>query len=184
MSNYKDKYNKFDIVRELLAQRYMITSLMVNINNLCYYLELKEKELRELIPEDKRNKIRKTIKYNDAIQFNNFEISSRYYNALVNKFGSLNVSNATILLDEYLKRNIDKSFTQNTINKKLKEYATQLEHNTDVNTELDKAIREAVQVDYTLIDNVTLARQYIAGIPFYLRTVDKGCIYLKEKFNI
>ena len=50
MSNYSQKFNKFDLAREVLANRYMLTTLLVNINNLVYFLEGKEKALRELLP--------------------------------------------------------------------------------------------------------------------------------------
>ena len=66
MSNYSQKFNKFDLAREVLANRYMLTTLLVNINNLVYFLEGKEKALRELLPEDKRKALHKVIKFRDA----------------------------------------------------------------------------------------------------------------------
>ena len=63
MSNYSQKFNKFDLAREVLANRYMLTTLLVNINNLVYFLEGKEKALRELLPEDKRKGLHKVIKF-------------------------------------------------------------------------------------------------------------------------
>ena len=77
MSNYGQKFNKFDLAREVLANRYMLTTLLVNINNLVYFLEGKEKALRELLPEDKRKALHKVIKFRDTIEFDMFELSNR-----------------------------------------------------------------------------------------------------------
>ena len=69
MTDYKLQYNKFDIVRELLTQRYILTTMWVNINNLAYFMEGKEKAVRALLSEESKQKIRKTIKYKDTIEF-------------------------------------------------------------------------------------------------------------------
>lgn len=182
--DYNLQYNKFDVVRELLTNRYMLTTLLVNINNICYYLEGKEKALRELLPEDKRNKIRKSIKFKDSIEFDTFELSNRYFNALSNKFGYEAVTNSCILMDKYIKDNPDKQLSQMQINKRIKEYTTRAKVIIDTKEYIAKAIENANQIDYRLIDNETLARQYIASIPYYLRGVNEGCQYLKGKFDI
>lgn len=184
MADYKLQYNKFDIVRELLAQRYILTTMWVNINNLAYFMEGKEKAVRALLSEESRQKLRKSIKYKDTIEFDRFEISSRYYNALINKFGVESVTNGSILLDNYIKDNIDKQLSQSKINKLLKEYVTGYKSSIDVNEYLKTAISITKSVDYKMIDKEEIARQYIAGVPYYMRSIDKGCIYLKDKFNI
>lgn len=184
MTDYKLQYNKFDIVRELLTQRYILTTMWVNINNLAYFMEGKEKAVRALLSEESKQKIRKTIKYKDTIEFDRFEISSRYYNALISKFGIEAVTNGAILLDNYIKDNMDKTLTQTRVNKLLKEYALGYKSSIDTNAYLKTAIEITKDVDYKMIDKEEIARQYIAGIPFYMRSIDKGCLYLKEKFNI
>ena len=59
--DYRNRYDKFKIATEILTNRYMLTTLMVNINNLCYYLEAREKTMRLLLPPEQRKKIHKTI---------------------------------------------------------------------------------------------------------------------------
>lgn len=184
MADYKSQYNKFDVVRELLAQRYMITTLMVNINNLCYYLEGKEKALRELLPEDKRKKIQKSVKYLNEIEFDRFKLSAQYFNAMVNKFGSEAVTNACIILDNYIKDNPDKQPSQAQINKRIKEYTVRCSGVIETKDYLEEAIKKSNQLDYKLIDDEAIARQYIASIPFYMRSINEGCKYLTEKFNL
>jgi len=184
--DYKSTYNKFDIVREILANRYMLTSLLVNINNLCYFLEGKEKAIQALLSEESKQKIKKTIKYKNEIEFDMFKISGQYYNALVKRYGAEAVTNACIMLDSYIKDNIinKKQPSQFTINRLLKEYTQRCKTISDTKDYLAEATRKANQVDYKLIDDETLARQYIASIPFYMRAVNEGCKYLYEKFNI
>lgn len=185
MYDYQNKFNKFEFAREILALRYMMTSMLVNQNNILYYLEGKEKAMYQLLSDESKQKVKRTIKFRDEIEFDMFKVSGRYYNALVNKFGVENVTNGTILLDNYLKENITKKqLTQPQINKRLKQYVEQLSDKEKINNYLAKAIEVTSQVDYKLIDNETIARQYIAGVPFYMRSLDKGVQYLKEKFNI
>ena len=184
IENYRSQFNKIDLIREVLCLKYMITSVLVNQNNILYYLEGKEKSFYSFLSEEGRLKVKRTIQYKDTIEFNMFSVSGRYYNALVKKFGADVATNATILLDEYLKDNLTKQLSQHQINKKLKEYATQLSSKEKLQTYLDKAIKISTSIDYKLIDDVTIARQYIAGVPYYLRTLDEGVNYLKEKFNI
>lgn len=184
MADYKSQYNKFDIVRELLAQRYMITTLMVNINNLCYYLEGREKTLRELLPEDKRKKIQKSIRYLNEIEFDKFKLSAQYFNAMVSKYGSEAVGNACIIVDNYIKDNPDKQLSQSQINKRIKEYTIRCYGVMETKDYLAEAIKKSNQLDYKMIDNEAVARQYIASIPYYMRSINEGCKYLRERFNL
>lgn len=186
MYDYQNKFNKFDFARELLSLKYMMTTLLVNQNNILYYLEGKEKAMYQIVSDESKKKIKRTIKFRDEIEFNMFKVSGRYYNALVNKFGVENVTNATILLDDYLKENItkNKQLSQPQINKRLRQYVEQLSDKEKINNYLAKAIKITTQIDYKLIDNEAIARQYIAGIPFYMRSLDEGVKYLKDRFNI
>lgn len=184
MALYKEQFNKFNVMREILVNRYLLTSVLVNINNVIYYLESKDKTMKALLDEETRSKIKTTLQYKDTIQFDKFVLSARYFNALVQKYGTEFVSKACILMDDYLKKNIDKQLSQTTINKRVKEYIIKLSANDKIENYLADAVKIATNLDYKLIDNETLARQYIAGIPSYMRTLDEGCNYLKEKFNL
>lgn len=185
MYDYQNKFNKFEFAREILALRYMITSMLINQNNIMYYLEGKEKAFYQILSEEGKQKVKRTIRFRDEIQFDMFKVSGRYYNALVNKFGVESVTNASIVLDDYLKENITKKqLSQSQINKLLRQYTEQYYSRQEVNDYLKKAIDITTKVDYKLIDNETIARQYIAGIPFYMRSLDEGVKYLKERFNI
>lgn len=182
--NYQQKYSNFNLAQGILTNRYMLTALLVNVNNLCYYLEGREKTLRALLPKEARKSIHQDIQYQDQIEFDNFKLSARYFNALVSKFGAEIVSEACVLTSTYMKRNLDKTVAQSTVNKQVKSYCIKLVTATHISDELSKAILAAKSIDYTLIDNETLARQYIAGVPFYMRSLDKGCQYLTERFNL
>lgn len=181
---YRSTFNRIDLTREVLALRYMMTSILVNTNNILFYLEGKEKAMYQFLSEEGKKKIKRTIHFKDEIEFNMFKVSGRYYNALCKKFGVENVTNATILLDTYLKDNLNKQLSQPQINKKLKEYTTRLSSQDEINKYLAKAIEISSSVDYKLIDDITIARQYIAGVPYYMRSLDEGVQYLKEKFNL
>lgn len=182
--NYHQRYSNLDLAQAILTNRYMVTALLVNVNNLCYYLEAREKTLRALLPEEARKKLRQDVQYQDQVKFDTFKLSARYFNALVSKFGAEIVSEACVLTDTWMKKNLDKAPKQATINKQVKTYCIKLTTAEHVSEELSKAILAAKSIDYTLIDNETLAKQYIAGVPFYMRTLDKGCQYLTERFNL
>lgn len=182
-NDYRNKYDKFKIATEILVNRYMLTTLLVNINNLCYYLEGREKAIRQLLPEDKRKAIHNTIQYRDTVEFDKFKVSSRFFNALVHKFGGEVVSYSCVQLDNYLKRT-DKNYSLAEIRKRLKEYAEMYANKKKASDALAEAINITMSMDYKLIDSEELARQYIEGTPWYERDISEGCKYLKEKFNL
>jgi hypothetical protein len=181
--DYRNKYDKFKIATEILTNRYMLTALMVNINNLCYYLEAREKTMRLLLPQEQRDKIHKTIQYKDSIEFDRFTISSRFFNALVHKYGAEVVSYSCVQLDNYLKRT-NKDYSPAEIRKRLKEYAEMYTNKRKASDALADAINITMSMDYKLIDTEELARQYIEGTPWYERDISEGCKYLKDKFNL
>lgn len=182
-NDYRNKYDKFKIATEILVNRYMLTALLVNVNNLCYYLEGREKAIRELLPEDKRNKIRKTIQYKDTVQFDTFKISSRFFNALVHKYGAEVVSYSCVQLDKFLK-NRATEYSPAKIREKLKEHAEMYTNKRKASDTLAEAINVTMSMDYRMIDTPELARQFIEGTPWYERDISEGCKYLKEKFNL
>lgn len=183
-NNYIDKYTRFNIAQGILTNRYMLTALLVNVNNLCYYLEAREKTLRELLPKETRKTIHQDIQYQDTVEFDEFKISGRYFNALSKQFGYDAVSEACVLMTTHIRRNLDKKFSQPQINKKLKEYCIKVSSLNEVNEDLGKAILATKSIDYRLINDEATARQYIKGVPIYMQSLDEGCQYLKERFNL
>lgn len=181
--NYRNKYDKFQIATEILVNRYMLTTLLVNVNNLCYYLEAREKTMRALLPQDKREAIHKTIQYRDTIEFDRFKVSSRFFNALVRQYGAEVVSYSCVQLDTYLKRTA-KEYSPPEIRKRLKEYANMYTSKKKASDVLAEAINTTLSMDYKLIETEEVARQYIEGTPWYERDISEGCNYLKEKFNL
>lgn len=181
--DYRNKYDKFQIATEILVNRYMLTTLLVNVNNLCYYLEGREKALRELLPEDKRKKIYKTIKYRDTVEFDKFQVSSRFFNALVHKYGAEVVSYSCVQLDKFLKNNA-KEYAPPKIREKLKEYAEIYSNKQRASDTLAEAINTTLSMDYRMIDTPELARQFIEGTPWYERDISEACKYLKDKFQL
>ena len=176
--SYKDLYNKFLITHELLVNRYMLSVLLTNVFNLIELLETKERTLKKLLPKEEQ-KLIKPIK--DTIEFNNFTLSNKQYQALLNEYGAEIVSNACVILDKYIQssgKNIKQPY------KKLKEWAINLamrEKLSDYNSTICQAI---TAIDYHDIDNIDNARKYIQGTPVYMRNIDEGCKYLKERFNL
>ena len=181
--DYRNKYDKFKIATEILTNRYMLTALLVNVSNLCYYLEAREKTMRLLLPKEQRDKIHKTIKYRDTVEFDRFKVSSRFFNAMVHQYGAEVVSYSCVQLDSYLKRTA-KDYSPAEIRKRLREYADIYTHKKKASDALADAINIAVSMDYKLIDSEEIARQYIEGTPWYERDISEGCKYLKDKFNI
>lgn len=182
-NDYRNKYDKFKIATEILVNRYMLTALLVNVNNLCYYLEGREKAIRQLLPEDKRKAIHNTIQYRDTVEFDKFKVSSRFFNALVRKYGGEVVSYSCVQLDKYIK-NQAKDYAPPTIRQKLREYAEMYSNKRKASDMLADAINTTMGIDYKLIDTEELARQYIEGTPWYERDISEGCKYLKEKFSL
>lgn len=181
--DYRNKYDKFQIATEILTNRYMLTALLVNVNNLCYYLEGREKAMRELLPEEKRKKIYKTIQYKDTVEFDKFKVSSRFFNAMVHKYGAEVVSYSCVQLDKFLKNNA-KEYSPKKIREKLKQMADVYYARTKASDVLAEAINTTLSMDYKLIDTPELARQFIEGTPWYERDVSEACKYLKDRFKL
>lgn len=181
--DYRNKYDKFKIATEILTNRYLLTTLLVNVNNLCYYLEAREKTMRLLLPEEQRKKLHQTIQYRDTIEFDRFKVSSRFFNAMVHKYGAEVVSYSCVQLDRFLKNN-GKEYSPPKIREKLKSYAEVYSHKCKASDILADAINTTLLMDYKLIGTPELARQYIEGTPWYERDISEECKYLKEKFNL
>lgn len=179
--SYKNTYNRFQIAHELLVNRYMLTVLLTNVFNLIDLVQTKEKSLTKLLDKETRKQIEKQKNIQDTIEFNNFSISNKLYQSLLNEYGAEVVTNACVILDKYIETS---GKTLQRPDKKLKEWAINLAMKEKLSDHLADMTKVITNIDYRDIDTIELARSYIKGIPVYLRTVDEGCIYLKEKFNL
>lgn len=182
-NDYRNKFDKFNIATEILVNRYLLNTILVNQNNIMFYLEERLKLERELVPEDKRKKLRQGLQYRDAVEFDRFSVSSRYFNALVKKYGAEIVSYSCVQLDKHL-RTTNRSYTDTSIRRKIKEYANIYVGRRRASDSLAEAIAITTSIDYKLINDEATALQYIEGTPWYKRSIDEGCIYLKDKFKL
>ena len=101
-----------------------------------------------------------------------------------NRLRKRNIYNTPQLIIDYIKEHPQKKLSQQQINKKIREYCERYSAVDMTKEYLIEAIKNATKIDYKLIDNPTIARQYRMGVPFYMRSLDEGCKYLKEKFNL
>lgn len=182
-NTYKKMYDKFQVATEILTNRYLINAILVNQNNIMYYLEERLKLERSLVPEDVRKKLQSGLRYRDNVAFDRFTISARRFNALVKKYGAEVVSKSCIILDKHLKT-MNKEYMDSTIQKRLNEIIDVQMGKKRASECLDEAIAITMAMDYKLINDEATARQYIKGTPWYKQSIDEGCIYLKEKFDI
>lgn len=179
--SYKDLYNKFNIVNELLVNRYMLTVLLTNVFNLIELTSSKERTIQKLLDKQEAKKINRLKKLEDMIDFNNFTLSNKQYQALLNEYGAEVVTTACVILDKYIEQ------TNKPINnphKKLKEWAINLAMKEKLSDYTSTICQAITNIDYHDIDTIENARKYIQGTPVYLRNIDEGCKYLKEKFNL
>lgn len=179
--SYKDTYNKFNITQELLVNRYMLSVLLINTFNLIELLQAKERSTLALLDSKTKSKLKKQVEIKPEIEFNNFKVTVQQYEALVREYGAEVVSNACVILDKYIQtsgKQVLKPY------QKLKDWAINLamkEKLSDYTSTITQAVKN---VDYKLIEDKATAIQYIKGIPIYLRNIDEGCNYLKEKFKL
>lgn len=179
--SYKDLYNKFNIVHELLVNRYMLSVLLTNVFNLIEILQANNKATKSLLDIDTKKKLDKDIKLIDKIDFNNFSITNKQYQALLNTYDAEIVSNACVILDKYIQVSGKKLKHPY---KRLKEWAINLAMKERLSDYTSTICQAVTNIDYHDIDTKENARKYIQGTPMYLRNIDEGCKYLKEKFNI
>lgn len=181
MSNYKQSLNKLNIYHELLANRYLLTTLLTNVYTLIDLIYQKDMMIRRLMTPEERAKHCEIKHQLDELKFEYFTISNKEFSSLVNKYGDGVTTDAAVLLDQHIK-------STGKVYKKpyrvLKVFCERLAKRQSVQEELTEVINTLRNMDYTLIDNKELAERYIKAQPSHLRNIDKGCIYLKEKFNI
>lgn len=179
--SYKDTYNKFKITHELLVNRYMLSVILSNQYNLIEALQARERAYNKLLDKTTVSKLKKEKHIVDTIEFNNFVLPSKQYQALLNEYGAEVVTNACVILDKYIQTS---GVVLKQPYKKLKEWAINLamrEKLSDYTSTITQAI---TSMDYRVIEDKDMAIKYIAGTPIHMRNIDEGCKYLKEKFNL
>lgn len=180
-TEYKKLYNKFNITHELLVNRYMLSVILTNLYTLIDAVQSKDRTLSKLIDKKTYNSIVKQQQEINTIEFGYFTITDKQYRILVGEYGLEVVSNACVILDKYI-QNLGRPLKNPY--KKLREWAINLSMKERL-SEYTSTITQAItSVNYEQIEDINMARQYIAGVPSHLRTLDEGCKYLKEKFNI
>lgn len=169
------------LYNELLYNRYMLTTLLVNVYTLMDKLTDTTNILGNYISKKDREKIKNINKEKSLIQYENFSIHNKQYEALVNMFDADVVNKSVMLYDGYIKRTGKRVVN---VYKKLKTLCENLKQQQTISDKVNEVIQETLSIPYESIDNKDLAVKYINCKPTYLRNVDKACIYLKEKFNL
>lgn len=178
---YKDVYTKLDIYRELLANRYMLSTLLVNLYNLMDMIDERDKIVNKALTKAGRKRLAKLKDKQDMVQFENFSITQQQHRALVKLYNPEIVNEACILLDKHI-HNSGKTYSNPY--KKLKEWGINLALKERLSDYTDKIIKATREVDYRIIEDKELALKYIYATPEWKRSIDEGCIYLRNKFNI
>lgn len=171
---------KLDIYRELLTNRYLLTTILINIYSLMDNIKLQDKIISKVLSVKDKKELEQLQSERELIQFEYFSISSKQYRALVDKFNPEIVTDCCVILDGYYK--IGKTYKNNY--KKLYTLCDEMIKKERISKDLNQIITTLRAMDYTLIDNIELAKKYIKATPEYIRNIDKGCKYLMEKFNL
>lgn len=171
---------KLDIYRELLTNRYLLTTILINVYSLMDNIKLQDKIISKVLSVKDKKELEKLQSDRELIQFEYFSISAKQYQALVNKFNPEIVTDCCVILDGYYK--IGKTYKNNY--KKLYTLCDEMIRKERISKDLNQIITTLRAMDYALIDDIELAKKYIKATPEYIRNIDKGCKYLMEKFNL
>ena len=171
---------KLDIYRELLTNRYLLTTILINVYSLMDNIKLQDKIITKVLSVKDKKELEQLQSERELIQFEYFSISAKQYQALVNKFNPEVVTDCCVILDGYYK--IGKTYKNNY--KKLYTLCDEMIKKERISKDLNQIITTLRAMDYTLIDDIELAKKYIKATPEYIRNIDKGCKYLMEKFNL
>lgn len=171
---------KLDIYRELLTNRYLLTTILINVYSLMDNIKLQDKIITKVLSVKDKKELEQLQSERELIQFEYFSISAKQYQALVNKFNPEIVTDCCVILDGYYK--IGKTYKNNY--KKLYTLCDEMIKKERISKDLNQIITTLRAMDYTLIDDIELAKKYIKATPEYIRNIDKGCKYLMEKFNL
>lgn len=191
-----DTINEMDIAKELLTNRYLLNVILTNLykmqrvmannfsvieSDLRKEKKNEKKEKSHTLKERKVKKEKKRIEKESIIEFEKFSITSEQYEALVNEYGVDIVNEACVLLDGWFKeynRDIKDNF------KKLKQWAVHQVMKKRLRDVMADVVRITSHYDYKEIEDIAVARRYIANVPSHLRNLDYGVKYLVEKFKL
>ena len=171
---------KLDIYRELLTNRYLLTTILINMYSLMDNIKVQEKIISKVLSVNEKKAIEELQTTREVIQFEYFSLSAKQYQALVNKYNPEIVTDCCVILDGYCKL----GKTYKNIYKKLYTLCDEMSKKEQISNDLNQMITTLRAMDYTLIEDIELAKKYIKATPEYIRNIDKGCKYLKEKFNL
>lgn len=195
MSKLENKLGSVDLVKELLINRYLLSSILsslyriqqandYNFKVLMGQAKEKKNEKKEnpLTPKERKEirKEKKRVLELNIIRFEKFAITVEQYDALVKEYGVEIVTEACVLLDGYL-RNTNRDLKDSY--KKLKEWAIHQAMKNRIN-EIRTDIMQATSISYKDIEDKTTALKYIKSVPSHRRNIDSGVKYLIAKFNL
>lgn len=201
---HKDRYTKvqlerMDIARELMANRYLLNSVIASLyriqlqfdHNFQLLVDIMKKKgwiEKEQKKESTKERIKrkrlpkeKVLTTEGQVEFEKFSLTGSQYRALIAEYGVDIVTEACILMDGYLRRTLKRP--KDTY-RKLKDWAIHLAMKNRLND-----IRKDIEVISTEIDPDTIedretAMKYVANVPSHIRNVDPVVKALTEKFNL
>lgn len=183
--SYKNSSPYLDIAKELLTNRYILNTILINQLTILDYLndlgrtfssnkETKEKAISNIKKKTRNNE-------HNYIKFEHFTIGKRAYKGLIKQFGIEVTQESIILLDSHIKHS-HKRYKKPIV--KLREFCKWLKIQQRVSDEVDRVIQESRDSDYTLIEDRDLAFKYCIHIPEWQRGYHKGYKYLVDKFKL
>lgn len=188
--------SNYDIARELLVNRYMLSCVLSNLYKMQEIMNYnfsvmngkirkeqnnEKKENPQTPKERKENKKEKKLLQGGIVDFEKFSITDKQYKALVREYGIEIVTESCMLLDGYLKTT-NRSLKDNF--KKLKGWAISLSMKRRLNNMRNSMLMSKNSLDYKAIEEKKDALSYINSVPDYRRNIDKGVKYLVEKFEL
>jgi hypothetical protein len=169
--------SNLDIARELVINRYMMSSILTNIYMLLDKIDERERRVVKLMGE----KVTKIPASCEMINFKAFSIRASRYRCLCDKYGNDIIADACVILDTYM---IKTGKQYKDVARKLEDWAIHLAMKDKLSNYTNELANKILDVNYSLIEDKDLAIKYIKATPDYMRNLDKGCKYLAEKFNI
>lgn len=181
MANRDNMITRLDIAKELLANRYLLSTVLVNLSNLIDLINERDKILSNVIPKDKQKELKRIKDKSKLIEFEHFAITTSQYRALLNQFEPEIINDACIILDNHIATT--GHYYKNPYTK-LKQWAISIALKDRLSNHSANILQATRKIDYHIIDEKELAYKYYYATPEWRRSIDEGCIYLKDKFNI
>lgn len=170
-----------ELKSEILFNRYIMNTLLVNVFTLMDVLRDYNKVIGKYVTLKDRDKLKKIFTNKDSIAFEYFDLTPPQYERLLNEYGSDALTKAAIVFDGYIKRTGRKP---KNVYKKIQEICSNISKQIVVKEKVEQLVQETLSIDVESITTKELAEQYIKCKPEYLRNIDSNCTYLKEKFNL